>query len=201
MATRKASKACLDFFVKEMPELIGGSADLTPSNNTFSSSSSTFSNENASGNHINYGVREFGMSAIMNGMVLHGAIKPYGATFLVFTDYARNAVRLSALMKLPNIFVYTHDSVALGEDGPTHQPIEELEHLRAIPNLNLLRPADIFETLECWEIALKSKNNPSAIALSRQKVGYINPSNSKDNKCERGAYTVKITSHESKVTL
>ena len=113
MATRKASKACLDFFVKEMPELIGGSADLTPSNNTFSASSSTFSNENPSGNHINYGVREFGMSAIMNGMVLHGGIKPYGATFLVFTDYARNAVRLSALIGLPNIFFYTHDSVAL----------------------------------------------------------------------------------------
>ena len=123
MATRKASKACLDFFVKEMPELIGGSSDLTPSNNTFSDSSSTFSNENPAGNHINYGVREFGMSAIMNGMVLHGGIKPYGATFLVFTDYARNAVRLSALMGLPNIFVYTHDSVALGEDGPTHQPV------------------------------------------------------------------------------
>ena len=128
MATRKASKACLDFFVKEMPELIGGSADLTPSNNTFSDSSSTFSNENPAGNHINYGVREFGMSAIMNGMVLHGGIKPYGATFLVFTDYARNAVRLSALMGLPNIFVYTHDSVALGEDGPTHQPIEPVSY-------------------------------------------------------------------------
>ena len=136
MATRKASKACLDFFVKEMPELIGGSADLTPSNNTFSASSSTFSNENPSGNHINYGVREFGMSAIMNGMVLHGGIKPYGATFLVFTDYARNAVRLSALMGLPNIFVYTHDSVALGEDGPTHQPIEHMVTLRSTPNLN-----------------------------------------------------------------
>ena len=113
MATRKASQVCLDFFVKELPELVGGSADLTPSNNTFTKSSSTFSNENPSGNHINYGVREFGMSAIMNGMVLHGGIKPYGATFLVFTDYARNAVRLSALMGLPNIFVYTHDSIAM----------------------------------------------------------------------------------------
>jgi Transketolase len=138
MATRKASKACLDFFVKEMPELIGGSADLTPSNNTFSDSSSTFSNENPAGNHINYGVREFGMSAIMNGMILHGGIKPYGATFLVFTDYARNAVRLSALMGLPNIFVYTHDSVALGEDGPTHQPIEHLVNLRSTPNFSKL---------------------------------------------------------------
>ena len=140
MATRKASKACLDFFVKEMPELIGGSADLTPSNNTFSDSSSTFSNENPAGNHINYGVREFGMSAIMNGMVLHGGIKPYGATFLVFTDYARNAVRLSALMGLPNIFVYTHDSVALGEDGPTHQPIEHLVTLRSVSYTHLTLP-------------------------------------------------------------
>ena len=146
MATRKASQVCLDFYVKEMPELLGGSADLTPSNNTFSKASSTFSNENPSGNHINYGVREFGMSAIMNGMVLHGGIKPYGATFLVFTDYARNALRLSALMGLPNIFVYTHDSIALGEDGPTHQPVEHLVTLRSTPNLNNWRPADLVET-------------------------------------------------------
>ena len=159
MATRKCSKACLDFFVKELPELIGGSADLTPSNNTFSSSSSTFSNENPSGNHINYGVREFGMSAIMNGMVLHGGIKPYGATFLVFTDYARNAVRLSALMGIPSIFVYTHDSVALGEDGPTHQPVEHMVTLRSTPNLNSWRPADLVETAVAWNEAVKSKKH------------------------------------------
>ena len=156
MATRKASKACLDFFVKEMPELVGGSADLTPSNNTFSASSTTFSSENPSGNHINYGVREFGMSAIMNGMVLHGGIKPYGATFLVFTDYARNAVRLSALMGLPNIFVYTHDSVALGEDGPTHQPIEHMVTLRSTPNMDSWRPADLVETAVAWKNAISS---------------------------------------------
>ena len=168
MATRKASKACLDFFVKEMPELIGGSADLTPSNNTFSASSSTFSNENPSGNHINYGVREFGMSAIMNGMVLHGGIKPYGATFLVFTDYARNAVRLSALMGLPNIFVYTHDSVALGEDGPTHQPIEHLVTLRSTPNLNSWRPADLVETAVAWNNAVSSATTPTCLIFSRQ---------------------------------
>ena len=168
MATRKASKACLDFFVKEMPELVGGSADLTPSNNTFSASSSTFSNENPSGNHINYGVREFGMSAIMNGMVLHGGIKPYGATFLVFTDYARNAVRLSALMGLPNIFVYTHDSVALGEDGPTHQPIEHLVTLRSTPNLNSWRPADLVETAVAWNNAVSSATTPTCLIFSRQ---------------------------------
>ena len=173
MATRKASKACLDFFVKEMPELVGGSADLTPSNNTFSASSSTFSNENPSGNHINYGVREFGMSAIMNGMVLHGGIKPYGATFLVFTDYARNAVRLSALMGLPNIFVYTHDSVALGEDGPTHQPIEHLVTLRSTPNLNSWRPADLVETAVAWNNAVSSSTTPTCLIFSRQGTSAI----------------------------
>ena len=173
MATRKASKACLDFFVKEMPELVGGSADLTPSNNTFSASSSTFSNENPSGNHINYGVREFGMSAIMNGMVLHGGIKPYGSTFLVFTDYARNAVRLSALMGLPNIFVYTHDSVALCEDGPTHQPIEHLVTLRSTPNLNSWRPADLVETAVAWNNAVSSATTPTCLIFSRQGTSAI----------------------------
>ena len=191
MATRKASKACLDFFVKEMPELIGGSADLTPSNNTFSSSSSTFSNENASGNHINYGVREFGMSAIMNGMVLHGAIKPYGATFLVFTDYARNAVRLSALMKLPNIFVYTHDSVALGEDGPTHQPIEHMVTLRSTPNLNNWRPADLVETAVSWKSAVSSQNTPTCLIFSRQGTSAIKRSPDQISMIDMGGYLLE----------
>ena len=188
MATRKASKACLDFFVKEMPELIGGSADLTPSNNTFSASSSTFSNENPSGNHINYGVREFGMSAIMNGMVLHGGIKPYGATFLVFTDYARNAVRLSALMGLPNIFVYTHDSVALGEDGPTHQPIEQIASLRAIPDLDVVRPADANEVSQAWEIAINN-SGPTAIILTRQNVPVLEGTD-RTGQVAKGAYVL-----------
>ncbi len=191
MATRKASKACLDFFVKEMPELIGGSADLTPSNNTFSSSSSTFSNENASGNHINYGVREFGMSAIMNGMVLHGAIKPYGATFLVFTDYARNAVRLSALMKLPNIFVYTHDSVALGEDGPTHQPIEHMVTLRSTPNLNNWRPADLVETAVSWKSAVSSQKTPTCLIYSRQGTSAIKRSPDQISMIDMGGYLLE----------
>ena len=191
MATRKASKACLDFFVKEMPELIGGSADLTPSNNTFSSSSSTFSNENASGNHINYGVREFGMSAIMNGMVLHGAIKPYGATFLVFTDYARNAVRLSALMKLPNIFVYTHDSVALGEDGPTHQPIEHMVTLRSTPNLNNWRPADLVETAVSWKSAVSSQKTPTCLIYSRQGTPAIKRSPDQISMIDMGGYLLE----------
>ena len=192
MATRKASKACLDFFVKEMPELIGGSADLTPSNNTFSASSSTFSNENPSGNHINYGVREFGMSAIMNGMVLHGGIKPYGATFLVFTDYARNAVRLSALMGLPNIFVYTHDSVALGEDGPTHQPIEHMVTLRSTPNLNNWRPADLVETAVAWKNAVSSTKTPTCLIFSRQGTSPINRTSDQLNAIKMGGYLLKV---------
>ena len=192
MATRKASKACLDFFVKEMPELVGGSADLTPSNNTFSASSSTFSNENPSGNHINYGVREFGMSAIMNGMVLHGGIKPYGATFLVFTDYARNAVRLSALMGLPNIFVYTHDSVALGEDGPTHQPIEHMVTLRSTPNLNNWRPADLVETAVAWKNAVSSTKTPTCLIFSRQGTSPINRTSDQLNAIKMGGYLLKV---------
>ena len=188
MATRKASQLCLDYFVKELPELVGGSADLTPSNNTFSKSSSTFSNENPSGNHINYGVREFGMSAIMNGMVLHGGIKPYGATFLVFTDYARNAVRLSALMGLPNIFVYTHDSVALGEDGPTHQPVEHLVTLRSTPNLNSWRPADLVETAVAWKNAVTSINTPTCLIFSRQNTSPIKRSEDQIKAIENGGY-------------
>ena len=191
MATRKASKACLDFFVKEMPELIGGSADLTPSNNTFSASSSTFSNDNPSGNHINYGVREFGMSAIMNGMVLHGGIKPYGATFLVFTDYARNAVRLSALMGLPNIFVYTHDSIALGEDGPTHQPIEHMVTLRSTPNLNSWRPADLVETAIAWKNAVSSKMTPTCLIFSRQGTSALDRTPEQLSSIEMGGYLLQ----------
>ena len=191
MATRKASKSCLDFFVQELPELVGGSADLTPSNNTFSSSSSTFSNENPAGNHINYGVREFGMSGIMNGMVLHGGIKPYGATFLVFTDYARNAVRLSALMGLPNIFVYTHDSVALGEDGPTHQPIEHMVTLRATPNLNNWRPADLVEAAVAWKEAITSKETPTCLIFSRQSTSPISRTPKKISMISMGGYLLE----------
>ena len=200
MATRKCSKACLDFFVKELPELIGGSADLTPSNNTFSSSSSTFSNENPSGNHINYGVREFGMSAIMNGMVLHGGIKPYGATFLVFTDYARNAVRLSALMEIPSIFVYTHDSVALGEDGPTHQPVEHMVTLRSTPNLNSWRPADLVETAVAWNEAVQSKETPTCLIFSRQGTSAISRTEDQLSLINKGGYLID-ESDNSDITL
>ncbi|MDA8997670.1 transketolase, partial [Gammaproteobacteria bacterium] len=200
MATRKSSQVSLDFFVKELPELVGGSADLTPSNNTFSKSSTTFSNENPSGNHINYGVREFGMSAIMNGMVLHGGIKPYGATFLVFTDYARNAVRLSALMGLPNIFVYTHDSIALGEDGPTHQPIEHLVTLRATPNLNNWRPADLVETAVAWKNAVSSSKTPTCLVFSRQNTTPLSRTPDQIENINKGGYLLK-EHNDPKLTL
>ena len=200
MATRKASQVCLDFFVKEMPELVGGSADLTPSNNTFSKSSTTFSNENPTGNHINYGVREFGMSAIMNGMVLHGGIKPYGATFLVFTDYARNAIRLSALMGIPNIFVYTHDSIALGEDGPTHQPVEHMVTLRSTPNLNNWRPADLVETAVAWENAVTSPKTPTCLIFSRQNTSPITRDANQISDIKKGGYFIR-ESAEAQITL
>ena len=201
LATRQCSMATIESVSHILPQLIGGSADLSGSNNTKTNNSKIINSKNFDGNYIHYGVREHGMAAVMNGLALYGGIIPYGGTFLIFSDYCKPAIRLSALMGLNVIYIFSHDSIGLGEDGPTHQPIEQLTGLRAIPNLNVFRPADINETLECWEIALKSKNTPSAIALSRQKVPYINPKNSKENKSEKGAYTVNITSHESKVTL
>ena len=174
---------------------------LSGSNNTKTQNSKIINSKNFDGNYIHYGVREHGMAAVMNGLALYGGLIPYGGTFLIFSDYCKPSIRLSALMGLKVIYIFSHDSIGLGEDGPTHQPIEQLSGLRAIPNLNVFRPADINETLECWEIALKSKNTPSAIALSRQKLPYINQALSEENKCEKGAYTVKITSHDNKVTL
>ena len=201
MATRQCSSAAIQTISNILPQLIGGSADLSGSNNTKTSNSKVISSKNFDGNYIHYGVREHGMSAIMNGIALYSGFIPYGGTFLIFSDYCKPSVRLAALMGLRVIFIFSHDSIGLGEDGPTHQPVEQLTGLRAIPNLNVFRPADINETLECWEIALKSKNTPSAIALSRQKLPYINPKYSEKNKCENGAYIVKMTSHASEVTL
>ncbi len=201
LATRQCSMAAIERISVLLPQLIGGSADLSGSNNTKTNNSKIINSKNFNGNYIHYGVREHGMAAVMNGLALYGGIIPYGGTFLIFSDYCKPSIRLSALMGLKVIYVFSHDSIGLGEDGPTHQPIEQLAGLRAIPNLNVFRPADINETFECWEIALKSKSTPSAIALSRQKVPYINPENSKENKCEKGAYTVSLTSHESNVTL
>jgi len=201
LATRQCSMATIEKISAFLPQLIGGSADLSGSNNTKTNNSKIINSKNFEGNYIHYGVREHGMAGIMNGLALYGGLIPFGGTFLIFSDYCKPSIRLSALMGLKVIYIFSHDSIGLGEDGPTHQPIEQLSGLRAIPNLNVFRPADINETLECWQIALKSKNTPSVIALSRQKVPYINPNNSKDNKCERGAYTINLTSHESNITL
>ncbi|MDC0369857.1 transketolase [Pelagibacteraceae bacterium] len=201
MATRNCSQGVIESVTKLSSNIIGGSADLSGSNNTKTENSKIISSKNFNGNYIHYGVREHCMAATMNGLALYGGLIPYGGTFLIFSDYCKPSIRLSALMGLQVIYIFSHDSIGLGEDGPTHQPIEQLSGLRAIPNLNVFRPADVNETLECWEIALKNKNKPSVIALSRQKLPYINPNYIKENKCAFGAYEVKITSHESKVTI
>ena len=200
-ATRECSSMTIEAVTKLLPEIIGGSADLSGSNNTKTKNSKVISSKDFNGNYIHYGIREHGMAAAMNGLALYGGLIPYGGTFLIFSDYCKPSIRLSALMGLKVIYIISHDSIGLGEDGPTHQPIEQLAGLRAIPNLNVFRPADINETLECWQIALKSKSTPSAIALSRQKLPYINPSHTKENKSELGAYVVNATSQDNAVTL
>ena len=200
VASRKSSELVLEEIVKEIPELIGGSADLSGSNNTITSNSKDIKPSNFNGNYIRYGVREHGMSGAMNGMALHGGVIPYGGTFLIFSDYCKPAIRLSSFMGVKVIYVLSHDSIGLGEDGPTHQPIEQLVALRGIPNLNVVRPADTIETLECWEIALKSSNNPSVIVLSRQKLPFITEALSNKNMSSMGAYEIKANNN-SEVTL
>ena len=201
MATRQCSSSVISSISNVLPELIGGSADLSGSNNTKTDNSKVINSKNFSGNYIHYGVREHAMAGVMNGLALYSGLIPFGGTFLIFSDYLKPAMRLSALMKLRVIYIFSHDSIGLGEDGPTHQPIEQLEHLRAIPNLNVFRPADINETIECWEIALKSKNNPSAIALSRQKLPYVSEHSSGESMCTKGAYVLKRTSENVDVSL
>ena len=201
MATRQCSSSVINIVSDTLPELIGGSADLSGSNNTKTENSKVITSKNFTGNYIHYGVREHAMAGVMNGLALYGCLIPFGGTFLIFSDYLKPSMRLSALMKLRVIYIFSHDSIGLGEDGPTHQPIEHLEHLRAIPNLNVFRPADINETLECWEIALKSKSNPSAMALSRQKLPYVSEHNSGENMCSKGAYILKKTSDNVDVSL
>jgi transketolase len=200
-ATRECSSMTIEAVTKLLPEIIGGSADLSGSNNTKTKNSKIISSKDFNGNYIHYGIREHGMAAAMNGLALYGGLIPYGGTFLIFSDYCKPSIRLSALMGLKVIYIFSHDSIGLGEDGPTHQPIEQLAGLRAIPNLNVFRPADINETLECWQIALKSENTPSAMALSRQKLPYINPSHTKGNKSKLGAYIVNSTSQVNAVTI
>ena len=201
MATRQCSSSVINSISNILPELIGGSADLSGSNNTKTDGSKVITSKNFSGNYIHYGIREHAMAGIMNGLALYGGLIPFGGTFLVFSDYLKPSMRLSALMNLRVIYIFSHDSIGLGEDGPTHQPMEHLEHLRAIPNLNIFRPADINETLECWEIALKSKNNPSAIVLSRQKLPYVSEHKFGENKCSKGAYVLKKTSDNVDISL
>ena len=200
-ASRKSSAFVLENIIENLPELIGGSADLSGSNNTKTKFSTIIKPSNFKGNYIHYGVREHGMAGIMNGMALHGGIIPYGGTFLIFSDYCKPSIRLSALMGLKVIYVFSHDSIGLGEDGPTHQPIEHLAHLRAIPNLNVFRPADTIETLECWETALKSSTNPSVIALSRQKIPFVTEALTKKNMSALGGYELKKTNSNPEITL
>jgi transketolase len=200
VATRKASEMALEAINAAVPWTIGGSADLTGSNNTKTKPLQPLTAENYGGRYIYYGIREFGMAAAMNGMALHGGVIPYGGTFLVFTDYARPAIRLSALQKARVIYVMTHDSIGLGEDGPTHQPIEHLQSLRAMPQIEVYRPADAVETAECWALALAS-DEPSVLALTRQNLKPVRTEAVAENLCARGAYRLKAAQNARKVIL
>jgi len=201
VATRKASEMALDIINPIVPETIGGSADLTGSNNTRSKDMQAIAADDFSGRFIHWGIREHGMAAAMNGMALHGGIIPYSGTFLVFTDYCRPSIRLAALMAQRVIFVMTHDSIGLGEDGPTHQPVEHLAALRAIPNLNVFRPADVTETAECWQLALESRTGPSVIALTRQGLPAVRTEFSEENLCARGAYELSQAEGDAVVSI
>ncbi len=192
-ATRAWSEATLEHLIPALPALIGGSADLTGSNNTRIKDQPIVAPGSFAGSYIHYGVREHAMAAVMNGMALHGGLIPYGGTFLVFSDYCRPAIRLSALMRQRVIYVMTHDSIGLGEDGPTHQPVEQLASLRAVPNLNVLRPADGVETAECWQLAVRTGDTPSILALTRQAVPNVRTAHSEENLCARGAYVLAET--------
>jgi transketolase len=201
VATRKSSEMVLEVVNPVMHETLGGSADLTGSNNTKTADLGVFSPKNRKGRYIHYGVREHGMAAAMNGMALHGGIRPYGGTFMCFTDYARGAMRLSALMGIPVVYVMTHDSIGLGEDGPTHQPVEHLAMLRATPNVLVFRPADTVETAEAWEIALTAKTTPSVLALSRQNLPTVRKEHVNANLTARGAYVLAEATGKRQVIL
>jgi transketolase len=199
VATRKSSEMALDVLTASIPELVGGSADLTGSNLTKTASTLPYSSDDYSGRYVNYGIREFGMAAAMNGMALHGGIIPYGGTFLVFSDYCRNAIRLSAIQQTRVVYVMTHDSLGVGEDGPTHQPIEHVMSLRAIPNLLVFRPADAIETAESWALAIKQQHRPSVLALTRQNLPPLRTDT--DMKTALGGYRLKAASAPRQVVL
>ena len=200
LATRKSSEKFLNI-ISKLPNIIGGSADLAGSNNTKTKYHEIIKPGNFKGNYIHYGVREHAMSGIMNGLSLHSNLIPYGGTFLIFTDYCKPSIRLSALMKQRVIYVMTHDSIGLGEDGPTHQPVEQLSGLRSIPNLNVYRPADTIETFECWQLALESSNTPSVLVLSRQKLKQVRKDLSTENRCSYGAYELSRTKDKIDITI
>jgi transketolase len=199
IATRSASEFALEALVPSLPEMVGGSADLTGSNNTRTKGMKALSAADYAGRFIHYGVREHGMAAAMNGMALHGGIIPYSGTFLVFSDYCRPSIRLAALMGQRVIHVMTHDSIGLGEDGPTHQPVEQLAALRAIPNLKVFRPADTVETIECWQLALESRHGPSVLALTRQNLPQLRQGFDEHNRCALGAYELIAAEDDSAV--
>ncbi|MGJ0237790.1 transketolase [Novosphingobium fluoreni] len=199
IATRKASENALNVLVPAIPEMIGGSADLTGSNNTKAKNQAPFTADDYAGRYVYYGIREFGMAAAMNGMALHGGVIPYGGTFLIFSDYCRNAIRMSALQETRVVYVLTHDSIGLGEDGPTHQPIEHIMSMRLIPNLNVFRPADVIETAECWMLALQSPKTPSVLALTRQNLPQLRHEGGMLSA--RGAYRLKSAQSARKVIL
>jgi len=201
VATRKASEMVLEVINGIIPETIGGSADLTGSNNTKTSQTSNITPEDYGQRYVHYGIREHGMAAAMNGISLHGGLIPYSGTFLTFSDYARGAMRLSSLMGIRVVYVMTHDSIGLGEDGPTHQPVEHLAALRAIPNNYVFRPADVVETAECWELALKSRKTPSTIALTRQNLPTVRTEHVVENMCAYGAYELAAASGKAEVTI
>ena len=201
IATRKSSEKILSKLVEKNKTLIGGSADLSGSNNTKTKNHKIIKPGNFTGNYIHYGVREHAMSGVMNGLALHSGLIPYGGTFLIFSDYCKPSIRLSALMKQRVIYVMSHDSIGLGEDGPTHQPIEQLSGLRSIPNLNVFRPADTTETLECWQLALENTNTPSVIALTRQKLEQVRKEFVKENKCFKGAYELSRNNEQIDLTI
>ncbi|HEX7854112.1 MAG TPA: transketolase [Sphingobium sp.] len=199
VATRKASEMALGPLTENVPAMIGGSADLTGSNNTKTKATAPFSKDDYSGRYIYYGIREFGMAAAMNGMALHGGVIPYGGTFLVFSDYCRNAIRMSALQQARVIYVLTHDSIGLGEDGPTHQPIEHVMSMRLIPNLEVFRPCDTIETAECWQLALENVSTPSVLALTRQNLPQLR--DSAGMLSAKGGYTLRAASAARKVVI
>jgi len=201
IATRKSSEKILENLIKVNNALIGGSADLSGSNNTKTKNHRIIKPGDFKGNYIHYGVREHAMCGIMNGLALHSGLIPYGGTFLIFSDYCKPSIRLSAFMKQRVIYVMSHDSIGLGEDGPTHQPIEQLSGLRSIPNLNVFRPADTTETLECWQLALENTNTPSIIALTRQKLEQVRKEFVKENKCFKGAYELSRNNEKVDLTI